>query len=623
MSSEDSILDYDDLAAGDDFGEVDYDEVVEDSQLDFQKGNKEDYEEAVVSEYYFPEEGFIVDSSELAHPKVPKETDREIIVQESVENLDPDPKEPKGTYRIEKVGRANAGKKGNEIEVVIGFGGAEIAKKTGRKTKLVRVLPLSQLEEIERRKNAFGPIPKDKEPRKRGGKKKGKRGKTVIDPSSIEKEVFGEGEKVLVRLKETGVAVGSLAMVDGKFHILTKTKEMKVVKAKNIKQLERGIVEGEIKLNYDSVSFFPAVILKPAGKDEYKVQISEGEHAKEILKVKGKDIIKNRRGFILVDSVIDSLRRYLRRNFMELIESYKPGHVEKFVKEKKETWKRYWDVQFTAWHRSIRYGEAAKKIDEDAVEKLVIENTPEEILGEVDESRREYLINRYKKQVVNDLIQEQLDRSPPTEGEIIYFQEHFGDELKKLYEQQPEEVIDERFVSADIKKSVHIYEKEMYEKYGNDVAEYISQFLYPYVFLSKLSPFTRHALFLQEKIKSEEFKVEDLSSVSLAYLIPELFIGREVLRKPDRFAPKDDVLIDEIFGIISKSLNNITRYITSSYIATLDPTARVTTQQFSIVTLPAELEDMFTKVSDLCGELKIRDAKICLKKGVFTCELIK
>lgn len=418
-------------------------------------------------------------------------------------------------------------------------------------------------------------------------------------------EIFVEGtDNILVRLKKPEHGKGILAMIDGNYHILVGDK-IKIANPKFIKNLEHDILSGKITIDYDDVSYHVGSIVKVLGNNRYMVRVSEDGKTHE---VSYKELVHKKKGFIAIDDVLSGLRKYLRDNFSLLCQEYKPTQKVD-IKYNKEPWVAYYQKNFDAWFRATHYNEAAKMVDKKKVKEYlsdILRENPKEVGN----------LKQREQEITERMIHDYLETFKPQEGDYIFFKENIEGDLKRKYE-EPIPVIDTKHTPVQIKEGVHRYEKIIFDVYGHNLSEYLAHFLFPYIFMSRLSPISKHALFFQTKFRNGSVKIQDLVSLKLPEYIPELYIGH-VVKKNDFVNFKE---IEEGHEYIKETLRYLSKYIIKSYTSLIDPTLKITGTQ-TMNRARKELDNLFTSVTSLCEKLEIKDVKICLKKNKFVCELI-
>lgn len=441
--------------------------------------------------------------------------------------------------------------------------------------------------------------------------------KKVKPPKKPKKPTkFKKGDTVLVKVQKDSRVEGNLALVDGHFYVLTKKdKEVLSIDPRDIKNMEKDVLTKKIKIHYKYVVYRNAIIL---GKG-YKVKLDD----QTILeKVPEEDIFKFTEVSLTLPITMN-LRQYLVNNFIALLERYiTKNFIPALSVEKKISWDDYYNGEFQKWLYVKIYAETKHGLSPDYIRKLR-ENIKHD--RNIPDNQKVMVYDRTIDQIIRHQIsdQEEMLFDPQlVEEDRREFDNQYANELKRIHDSLPDPIeLNKKKISQEIKEQVREYEKYIYDVSG--ARNYVSEFLFPYLFLSEMSPIRKYCQFFHEKLRSGAIKIIDIPNMKLLEFIPELFMSQKVLKKGKKSKFEDYATIEKVYKYLGVLQTFIVNYFERDYINRyLDETYKKE-EEVKIPQYDGNLEDVFADIYEFCREYDISDIKICLNKdNKFVCELL-
>ena len=434
------------------------------------------------------------------------------------------------------------------------------------------------------------------------------------------RDIFSVGDVVLVNISNKKTKIGDVAFYQGKYQILATEgipTILSTIEPANVEKIERDILSGKKKITYNDVSFHEGTVVDKNKKGEhlfiYKVKLIDG---REVI-VPYERILKRNIGFVLLVNINKGLRTFLISNLKKVLYDYFKGKTIFKVSKSKEPWSEFYQKKFSMWYTS----EILKKLKESGeIERIrqreIIVGEHEQ--GEHSEHERKGEIELSVSKAIQHKLEVTLSSTKATNEDHIRFQSSFLENVKKEYESLPEYIIEEKQGETldfiDLDKEVFEYESDIYWNFGTDIKEYVKVFVFPYLFLSNLSPLKPYAEFFKAKLESGVFSVKSLRKYKLPQFIPEVFISGFLLKETSENE------FDEFLKFCGECLEFISDYILETYTSTIDP--KVSVRHSISPVLPKHFETYFMNVKVLCKSLEIRNVKVCLENETFTCKLL-
>jgi len=229
------------------------------------------------------------------------------------------------------------------------------------------------------------------------------------------------------------------------------------------------------------------------------------------------------------------------------------------------------------------------------------------------------------KRVYDEVYDEYVMRAfrayrPTAEARATFEGENL-DKLRALYEEyekgygaraspkKPEKL--PKMTKEKIATQVRAYEQKIHALYGVTVKSYLERGLLPLIFLrGETSPYT---LFLQSKLRSEDFDVAALYAASLAHFFPELVMNEKDYSKA----------IERLEYLLLDAMNEFLY----GYVERSDPTARVKRRPLVVEEKhPFAWKKYVVDIRKTCkgdvSKTEDKDLVICLTEGEFSCHSI-
>jgi hypothetical protein len=427
---------------------------------------------------------------------------------------------------------------------------------------------------------------------------------------------FEVNEMVLVQVRQPQYTKGKLVLFDGRYHIIPATVEtqhplVKVIPPEHIASIAQEIISGEYEIKYDRVEFQKGVIMGrvPAGgtKRLYRVEVEGKSMVVDETRLLGLGI---NTGIVTLSSILLPFREYLKRSMIVTISEY-DGVTSLDVVEWKDNWEGYCLSQFIPWVRGRHRQEWLLQLDLDEIKRKAVEiafETPQPL-------------EQIEARLVNEELERIEDAYVTTAEEETEFYDTHLHELRTKYLSVYPVIPDVGELDQLLVEQVSEYETYLFDVYGQrNLNTYLANFLFPMIFFSNLSPLQPYAKFFRAKLAGPERMVQipQFPHYSLAEFLPELYIGTRVVDGV-RFAEEER--LEEFYELIRHILEELCEYVKQAFMANLDPLF-----QFDLHAQPVGdpvLLEMLSDVGKLCGELNLKDAKICLKEDTFTCEVIQ